>query len=165
MLIMTELLEWVNAYLEKDEDIVVPVKKMWNEWRAAHEEPSLEEFTAQALADPRNEEARGVEHGDGMEWMTPEELAEYERDMEEKGFFSGPRLKLKSRELTIEHIAKMIKKHNDRMEWALQEARKSIPEDLSEPQEGELIDLIEKVKEFREELRKLGLEAEDKAKK
>ncbi len=157
----TELLEWVNAYLENAEDIVVPIKKMWNEWYAGHEEPLLEEFAAQVLADPRNEEEHGVDHNEGMEWMSPEELAEHEREMEENGFFSGPRVKLKSREITIEHLARMIKKHNDRMEWALQEARKSMPEDLSEPQEGELIDLIEKVKEFRSELRGLGLEAGD----
>ncbi|MFH1909256.1 MAG: hypothetical protein ABIL11_18055 [Chloroflexota bacterium] len=161
----TELLEWVNAYLEKDEEIIVPIKKMWNEWRAAHEEPSLEEFTAAALADPRNEAGRGVDHNDGMEWMPPQELAEYERDMEEKGFFSGPRVKLKSREITLEHITRMIKKHNERMEWALNQAREVMPDDISEPQEGELIDLIEKVKEFRKELRKLGLEAEDEDKK
>lgn len=161
----TELLEWGNNYLEKDEDIVVPIKKMWNEWYAAHEEPSLEEFTAAVLADPRNEAARGVDHNDGMEWMTPEELAEYERDMEEKGFFSGPRVKLKSREITLEHITRMIKKHNERMEWALNQAREVMPDDISEPQEGELIDLIEKVKEFRKELRKLGLEAGDEDKK
>lgn len=161
----TELLEWGNNYLEKDEDIVVPIKKMWNEWYAAHEEPSLEEFTAAVLADPRNEAARGVDHNDGMEWMTPEELAEYERDMEEKGFFSGPRVKLKSREITLEHISRIIKKHNERMEWALNQAREVMPDDISEPQEGELIDLIEKVKEFRKELRKLGLEAGDEDKK
>ncbi|MBU4226100.1 MAG: hypothetical protein KKC71_09825 [Chloroflexi bacterium] len=161
----TELLEWVNAYLEKDEEIVVPIKKMWNEWHATHEEPLLEEFTAQVLADPRNEAERGVDHNDGMEWMSPEEMAEYERDMEEKGFFSGPRVKLKSREITLEHITRMIKKHNERMEWALNQAREVMPDDISEPQEGELIDLIEKVKEFRKELRKLGLEAEDEDKK
>ncbi|MBU2610955.1 MAG: hypothetical protein KJ606_08435 [Chloroflexi bacterium] len=161
----TELLEWVNAYLEKDEDIVVAIKKMWNEWYAAHEEPSLEEFSAAVLADPRNEAGSGVDHSEGMDWMSPEELAEYEREMEEKGFFSGPRVRLKSREITREHIARMIKKHNERMEWALKQAREVMPDDISEPQEGELIDLIEKVKEFRKELRKLGLEAEDEDKK
>jgi len=155
----TELLEWVNAYLERDEEIIVPIKKMWLEWRTAHDEPSLEEFTATVLADPRNEESPGVDHNDGMEWVPPEEQAEYDRDMETRGFFSGPRLKLKSREITREHIAKMIWKHNERLETALLEARKAMPEDLSEPQEGELIDLIEKVKEFRRELQKLGLEA------
>lgn len=161
----TELLEWVNHYLEQDEDIVVPIKKMWNEWRGEHKELSLEEFAAQVLADPRIEEERDVDHNDGMDWMSPDESAEYERDMEAKGFYSGPRVKLKSREITIEHIARMIKKHNERMEGALQEARQAMPDDLTEQQEGELIDLIEKVKEFRAELRKMGLEAEDDGQK
>jgi hypothetical protein len=158
----TELLEWVNTYLEQDEEIIVPIKKMWNEWCAIHGEPSLEEFTAAVLADPRNKEEPGVDHNEGLEEeMTPEELAEYEQDMEAGGFFSGPRLRLKSREITQEHLAKMIFKHNERLELALQEARKVMPDDISEPQEGELIDLIEKVREFRKELQELGLEAKD----
>ena len=36
-----ELFYWVQAYLERDEEIVVPIKKMWNEWHAIHEEPYL----------------------------------------------------------------------------------------------------------------------------
>ena len=34
-------LDWVIEYLEADEDIVVPIKKMWNEWEAEHREPHL----------------------------------------------------------------------------------------------------------------------------
>jgi len=41
----SELIQWVRAYLEQDEDIIVPVKKMWNEWYAGHGTPSLAEFT------------------------------------------------------------------------------------------------------------------------
>jgi len=101
----------------------------------------------------------GVDHNEDMDWMSAEEHEEYERDMEVMGFFSGSRLKLKSREITREHIAKMIFRHNERLELALKEARKSMPETLTEQQEGELIDLVEEVKELRKELRKLGMEA------
>lgn len=154
-----ELLEWVNAYLEQDDEIVVPIKKMWKEWAATRRGATLEEFIAAVLADGRFEEMPGVDHDEGLEWMTPDELAEHEREMEELGFFSGPRVKLKSREITRDHIAKMIKRHNDRMEWALQQALQSMPEDIEETEEGTLIDIIEKTKELRRYLRELGLDA------
>jgi hypothetical protein len=156
-----DLLDWVYAYLEQDEEIVVPIKKMWNEWRATHAGLSLEVFTAQVLAEDRVEEMRGVDHVEGMEWMQPDELKEYMREMEDLGFFSGPRAKLKSREITLEHIAKMIKKHNDRMEWALQQARESLPEEASEQEEGALIEIQFKARQLRRQLREIGLEPDE----
>ncbi|RMD60729.1 hypothetical protein D6833_09235 [Candidatus Parcubacteria bacterium] len=154
----TELLNWVHDYLERDEDIVVPIKKMWNEWVAMHGAPSLEEFTALVLSDERFEEMPGVDYEEDPEWLTPEERIAYEQNMEEMGFFSGPRVKLKRREITLEHIARMIKKHNDRAEKALQAAREAMPEDLSEEEEELLIEAIEKLRRLREHLRELGLD-------
>lgn len=153
-----ELIQWVRAYLEQDEDIIVPVKKMWNEWCAAQGAPSLAEFTRIVLSDDRVEEMPGVDHTEHMEGMSSEELEEYERDMEENGFYSGPRVKLKSRQITPEHIAKMLKKHNDRMEAALQHARAVLPEDASETDEGNLIDVIMLARKLRRDLREAGLE-------
>ncbi len=51
-----ELTEWVRAYLEQDEDIIVPIKKMWNEWSAAPRVLLLVEFTRIVLADDLVEE-------------------------------------------------------------------------------------------------------------
>jgi hypothetical protein len=155
------MLDWVSAYLEQDEEIVVPVKKMWNEWRTAHAEPSLDDFMEQVLADDRFEEMGGVDHTEDMDDLSPEERDEYVRDMEAQGYFSGPRVKLKSREITLDHIARMIKKHNDRMENALRQARASMPEDVSEEEEGALIHIMELAKRFREHLREAGLEADE----
>ncbi len=157
----SELLEWAHAYLERDEEIIVPIKRMWNEWHAMQPEPSLEEFTALLLADDRFEEMEGVDHTEGFEWDSPEELDEYMRDMEAVGFFSGPRLKLKARELTLEHITNMIKLHNDRMEAALHQARAMMPDDVSEEEEGQLIDIIALAQELRQQLRETGLEPDD----
>jgi len=157
----SELLDWVYAYLERDEEIVVPIKRMWNEWHALHPEPSLEDFTALLLADDRFEEMDGVNHTEGLAWESPEELDEYVRDMEAVGFFSGPRLKLKARELTLEHITRMIKLHNDRMEAALRQARAVMPDDVSEEEEGQLIDIIALAQELRQQLREVGLDADD----
>jgi hypothetical protein len=158
----SELLTWAHTYLEQNEEIVVPIKRMWNEWHASQGEPSLDEFTALLLADDRFEEMDGVDHTEGLEWDSQEELDEYIREMEEVGFFSGPRLKLKSRELTLEHITHMIKLHNDRMEAALQQARAAMPDDISEAEEGQLIDIMALAKELRQHLREAGLEPEDR---
>ena len=153
-----ELIEWVRAYLEEDEDIIVPIKKMWNEWSAARGMPSLAEFTRIVLSDDRIEEMPGVDHTEHMEGMSPDELEGYERDMEARGFYSGPRVKLKSRQITPEHIAKMLKKHNDRTESALQQARAALPDEASEADEGNLIDAMLLARKLRRDLRAAGLE-------
>ena len=156
-----ELFDWVQAYLERDEEIVVPIKKMWNEWHAIHEEPLLTEFTAEVLGDERLEEMPGVSHTEGMEWMSPEELEKEVQEMEAIGFFSGPRVKLKSREITEEHIAKMIQKHNDRMEWNLQQARMALPDEGTGEERGAWVDVMGKVRQLRQHLREAGLEPDD----
>jgi len=55
----------------------------------------------------------------------------------------------------------MIFKHNERLEQALRAAYEAMPQEMEEQQEGELIDLIEKVREFRQTLREMGLEQSD----
>jgi len=155
---LSELIQWVRAYLKRDEDIIVPIKRMWNEWYTAHGTPLLAEFTRIVLSDDRIEEMPGVDHTGDMEGMDPGEKEEYERDMEAHGFYSGPRVKLKSRQITREHIARMLKKHNDRMEWALQQARAAMPEEASEAEEGKLIDVIMRARKLRRDLRATGLE-------
>jgi hypothetical protein len=155
---LRDLRHWVRAYLERDEDIIVPIKKMWNEWHAAHGAPPLGEFTAAILADPEVEEMRGVNHADGLEEMDPEELAAHLEQRERDGFYSGPRAKLRTRKITADHIARMIKKHNDRTEAALHAARALMPDDASEADEGKVIDVLAQVEELRRKLREAGLE-------
>jgi hypothetical protein len=155
---LREMRQWVRAYLARDEDIIVPIKKMWNEWHPAHGAPPLEEFTAEVLADPEVDEMRGVNHADGLEEMDPAELAAHLEQKERAGFYSGPRAKLRTRKITADHVARMIKKHNDRMEAALQAARALMPEDASEADEGKVIDVLARVEELRRQLRQAGLE-------
>lgn len=155
---LREMRRWVRDYLERDEEIIVPIKKMWNEWHAAHGALPLEEFTAAVLADPEVEEMRGVDHADNLEDMDPDKLADHLERMERDGFYSGPRAKLRAREITAEHIGHMIKKHNDRMEAALNAARALMPEDVNEADEGTMIDVLARVEELRRTLRKAGLE-------
>ena len=76
----------------------------------------MAEFTQIVRSDESSEEMPGVDYTEDMEGISPEETAEYERDMEANGFYSGPRVKLQSRPITLENIARMLKKHNDWME-------------------------------------------------
>jgi len=146
-------------YLEADEEIVVPIKRMWNEWRANHAEPGLDEFAALVLADERVEAMGGIDYDEGLE-LGPGEEAEYNEQMEQAGYYSGTRVKLKSRELTFEHVARMISRHHERLEAALDAARAAMPEDIDEQEEGALIHVIELAKELRAKLREAGLDME-----
>ena len=140
----------------------MPIKKLWNTWRAQNDDaPALDDFTAQLLADERFEEMPGVDHTEGLEGLSPDELAEELREMESLGFFSGPRIKLASREITLEHITAMIKKHNDRMQSALHQAHDSMPDDISEQDEGQLLDIMAMAEELRKKLQALGLDMPD----
>ncbi len=153
-----EVLDWVYRYLEQDEDIVVPIKKIWNDWQIVNAGPPLPEFAALILADDRFEQMDSVDHTEGLEWVSPAEKAEYVRNMEAMGFYSGPRVKLKSRELTLEYITHMIARHNNRLELALREVHAAMPDDVDEEEEGQLIDIMAQVEELREHLRQAGLE-------
>jgi hypothetical protein len=131
---------------------------MWNEWHAEHGTPTLEEFTAAVLADPEVEEMQGVNHAEGLEELGPDDLAAHLQQMERDGFYSGPRAKLRARDITADHIARMIKKHNDRMAAALHASRSVTPEDADEADEGKVIDILAKIEDLRRALRKAGLE-------
>jgi hypothetical protein len=83
--------------------------------------------------------------------------------MEAIGFFSGPRVKLKSREITKEHIARMIQRHNDRLEWNLLQARLAMPEEGMEEERSMWVDIMTLARQLRQHLREAGLEPDDTA--
>lgn len=58
-------------------------------------------------------------------------------------------MKLRSRQITKEHINTMVKKHNDRTKQALRQARAALPEDASEADEGKLIDDTQLARKLR----------------
>ena len=59
-------------------------------------------------------------------------------------YYSGPRAKLKSRIITMEHIAKMLKKSTDAVVENLVDAYEVRPADLGEEGERELFEVIER---------------------
>lgn len=113
--------EWAAEVLGSGEDILVPVKKLWLDMQSQGIGAglSVEAFTAMLEADERFELLEGVDHGDGDE--------EERLYMEELGFYSGPRVKLVSRELTGEYIARMLRKSTQNMLEALEGAWETRP--------------------------------------
>jgi len=127
---MSALTDWAATILETHEDILVPVKKLWVEYCAQTPGVSLDEFTRALEAEERFEFMGGTDPRKGLEELTEEEIAEHIAEMESLGFYGGPRVKMAHREITAEHIAKMLKKHTDNMMNALWSAYDVRPEDL-----------------------------------
>lgn len=145
----SNMLDWVCDTLERDPEIVVPVRRLWNEWRAAQHDSPFDEFEAAVLADPRVELMSGIDQTEDMEFESDVDRDAWIAEMEAAGFYHGARVKLAARELTAEHIGAQLKKHTDNMLknlWAAYDVR---PDDLSPEQEQQLLDLIAAAKELQ----------------
>ncbi len=149
---MLPLTDWAASILEKDEDILVPVKKLWVEYCKKHSGVSLEEFTRILHEDKRLAFEEGVDHTEGFGDWSEAELAEYVEEMEAQGFYSGARVRMADREITPEHISRMLKKHTDRMMSSLWSAYDVRPDNLPEGEQQELLDLIAAAKHLQLEL-------------
>lgn len=152
---MNHLTDWTAGILETDEEILVPVKKLWVEYTKHNPGISLDEFTHTLQADARFEFMKGTNLAEGLEEWTEEERAEHVAEMEALGFFGGPRVKLVSREITREHVARMIAKHTNNMLNALWSAYDMRPADLDPEADAELLDLIARAKELQLNLREI----------
>lgn len=148
--------------LETDPDFYVPIKKLWLILReeGLPLDLELEEFQAWLESDDRFE----VRDFDTSLPGDPEEAAEIERELEELGFFSGPRVKLVSREMTAEDVFAGLLRSLERMNWALRGAWETRPVGDRET-EAQLLDAMaigeELEREIRELMRERGLEPEE----
>ena len=119
----------VIEILESDPDFFVSVKKLW---LMLQEEKlildiALEDFHLALLADARFEFTPGVTHDEGVEDV-PAFAEEMEREMEALGFYSGPRVKLVSREMTAEDVFSAMTRSLTRMNESLHSAWEARPE-------------------------------------
>lgn len=135
-----QITDWAAQELATAEEFYVPVKKLWMELQRMMEMPRLplEEFTRLLEADERFEFEEGIDFGEGF----PAEMQEEERaNMEELGFYSGPRAKLKSRELTPDDLERILQRHTDNLLTALRGAWETRPSGDQEA-EDQLLDLL-----------------------
>jgi len=132
----------VIEILESAPDFYVPVKKLWLmcQGEGLGLDLELDDLHRTLMDDERFEFTPGVDHTEGFE-DDPEFAAEMEREMEALGFYSGPRVKLASREMAAEDIFAAMARSLARMNEALQGAWETRPEDDQET-EDQLLDIL-----------------------
>jgi len=144
--------------LAADKDVIVPVKKIWNQvTREAEaqnfEMPSLADFTALLEADPTFE-FMAAHNGvlDDMEEERPDELTEEEEELERMGFFAGDRVKLRRIQLTPERLGGILRDKVDRTVDALARAWDRRPMGDSDV-EDRLSSIIEHTKRLQRDVK------------
>lgn len=136
----------VVEILETDPDFYVPVKKLWMmlQGEGLALDLDLEGFHAALVADGRFEFIEGVNHSEGLE-----DDPDFEMEMEALGFFSGPRVKLASREITTEDVIAGLTRSLRQLNEALQSAWEARPADDPEAEQmlREAMDLAEQLEQ------------------
>ncbi len=145
----------VIELLEAAPDFFVPVKKLWLMLQGARLalDISLEDFHQVLEGDVRFEFTPGVDHKEGLE-DEPELAEEMEQEMEALGFYSGPRVKLVSREMTAEDVFAAMARSLARMNEALQGAWETRPQDDQEI-EDQLLDILAAGQKLEREIEEL----------
>lgn len=145
----------IITILETDPDFFVPIKKLWlmlqGEGLALDLE--MEDLHAWLQADGRFEFITGVDHTEGFK-DDPATAAEMEREMEALGFYSGPRVKLISREMTAADIFAGLSRSLTQMNEALQSAWDTRPEDDPET-EDQMLEILALGQKLDREIREL----------
>lgn len=149
----------VEKILEDEEDIIVPVKKIWKMFQFSKEfqnipVPALIEFSQLLKDDERFEFMPPVNYGNMFEGLTEEEQREREDEMEILGFFSGDRIKLRRLQLTGDLLASVIEKSVNRMMNALKNAWDTKPDDKET--EKRLLKIMKKTQQLQKETQKIA---------
>ncbi len=152
-------LDIVEKILENGDEVILPVKKVWRVLQFDHEfsdieVPVLGEFVDLLLSDDRFEFMHPIDYTEMYTDLSEEERREREIEMEEAGFYSGERIKLKRVALTGELLARMIERSSDRMMEALAKAWEAQLNDI----EGEkrLLVIMEKAQQLQRNVQKIA---------
>jgi hypothetical protein len=145
--------------LAADKDVIVAVKKVWVEvCREAQsqgfEVPQLSDFSAMLEGDPRFEffPVRASLQDD-LDYPREEDAPSEEAEMEQLGFFSGDRVKLKNVELTPSLLGTIIRSKVDRTMDALTKAWELRPEG-DQDTEDRLLEILAKTQKLQQEVKK-----------
>ncbi|MBN1811025.1 MAG: hypothetical protein JXA14_04235 [Anaerolineae bacterium] len=145
----SQILARMTALLETDSDFFVPIKKLWLILQTEGLELDLEEFQRLLQKDERFEVALGEDHKKGFE-ADPK----FTKEMEDLGFYSGPRVKLASREMTAEDIFAGMTRSLNRMNQALQSAWEARPVEDQET-EDQLLEILAAGQRLEREIQRL----------
>ena len=121
-----EILDWVHKCLIEDEDVIVPLKKLWSRYGQAGK-PPFEQFAFTVLNDDRFEQMYSLDH---------------DLSLEAFGYYGGPRVKLRSRELTAQCIFRIVRNHNERAVQVLMRALEILGDESTQSSEESLSEAI-----------------------
>lgn len=143
--------------LASDKDVIVAVKKIWAEVdkqgrKQGFEIPSLPDFTALLEGDARFEFIPSLDENGEPPDMSFRDESPQEEELENLGFYSGDRVKLKSVELTPEVIGTLIRRKVDLTMDALTRAWKRRPQGDQET-EDQLLDILAKTQKLQREVK------------
>ena len=143
--------------LATDKDVIVAVKKVWSEVekqgrKQGFEIPSFADFTALLEGDSRFEFIPSLDENGEPPDMSAREESPQEEELENLGFYSGDRVKLKSVELTPEVIGNLIRRKVDMTMDALTRAWERRP-DGDQETEDQLLDILAKTQKLQREVK------------
>jgi hypothetical protein len=130
----SRMIEWVAEQLDVDERIIVPLRELWNDWQSLGAAVDFPRFARAVLEDHRIEEVYSID---------------LDSQIESVGSFSGPRVKLRSREITERCVLRLIRSHHERVIEALCRAVEILREDPSFEGKGELSHAIQMLSALR----------------
>ncbi|MEX2117569.1 MAG: hypothetical protein WEB37_11835 [Bacteroidota bacterium] len=145
--------------LAADNDVIVAVKKVWMEVsREAKTQvfdvPSLPDFTAMLEGDPRFEFLPAHSSlQDDLDDPHAESVSKEESELEQLGFFSGDRVKLRHVELTPRRLGTIIRTKVDRTMDALTKAWDLRPEG-DQDTEDRLLEILARTQKLQKEVKK-----------
>ncbi len=143
--------------LASDKDVIVAVKKVWAEVekqgrKQGFEIPAFADFTALLEGDSRFEFIPSVDENGEPPDMSARDDSAQEEELENLGFYSGDRVKLRSVELTPEVIGNLIRRKVDLTMDALTRAWERRPEGDQET-EDQLLDILAKTQKLQREVK------------
>lgn len=143
------ILDLIVPELQKTPDFFIHVKKLWLELsdEKTPNLPPFEEFSVLLQKDERFV----VEDSQQAPWESDPESIE---EMEELGYYTGPRVRLKSRNPSNEDMARIISKHTQKLIDSLVKAYETRPNKISEEDEKQLIQTMVKAKKLKEDIDK-----------
>ena len=150
-------LDEAERILASEKDVIVAVKKVWMEVsreakQQGFEVPAFTDFSAMLEGDPRFEFlSRHQSVTEDLEDPLPEEESPVE--MEQMGFFSGDRVKLRNVDLTPTRLGSIIRSKVDRTMSALTKAWELRPEGDQEA-EDRLLEILARTQKLQKEVSK-----------
>lgn len=158
-------LDEAERILASDRDVIVAVKKLWSEVTATAQQqgfevPTFPDFSAMLEGDPRFEflPFHKTVTEDLEDPVTEDDRADGDEseddvEMEQLGFFSGDRVKLRSVKLGPQLLGTIIRSKVDRTMNALTKAWEARPEGDRET-EDRLLEILAKTQKLQREVKK-----------